>query len=95
MALGNPQWEDYDFVPFHRNRLAFHGDGWTEVEWNGGARGAYLDRVDYPPIPPLEEDKNISTVLNGTIDFGDAVTKDTDGGRTNGVNGVNSIPVGL
>lgn len=25
-------WEDYDYVRFHRNRLAYCGDGWTEVE---------------------------------------------------------------
>jgi uncharacterized protein YfaP (DUF2135 family) len=94
MAFENPRWEDYDYVPFHRNRLAYYGDGWTEVERNGGDPVAYLDRIDYPPIPTDEdEDKHISTVLNGTIDFGDAVvTKETVPAVTNGVN---PVPAGV
>jgi hypothetical protein len=88
MAFENPRWEDYDYVMFHRNRFAYYGDGWTEVERNGGDPVAYMDRVDFPPVPPVEdEDKKINTVLNGTIDYGKAVkTKDTVPAVTNGIN---------
>jgi hypothetical protein len=53
-----------------------------------------LDHIDYPPIPDEEdEDKHLNTVLNGTINFGEAVvTKDTVPAVTNGVN---PVPVGV
>lgn len=93
MAFENPRWEDYDYVRFHRNRLAFYGDGWTEVERNGGDPAAYMDRIDFPPIPSDDEDKT-GSVVNGTINFGDAVaTKDvpTVVSDTNGVNPIPSV----
>jgi hypothetical protein len=38
---------DYDYVRFHRNRPAYYGDGWTEVERNGGDPIAYMHAIDY------------------------------------------------
>ena len=59
---------------FHKNRFAYYGDGWTEVERNGGDPVAYMDNIDYPPLPPEDETYHLSTVTNGTIRFGEAVS---------------------
>lgn len=90
-AFENPRWEDYDYVMFHKNRFAYYGDGWTEVERNEGDPVAYMDNIDYPPVPPEEDETHhLSTVMNGTIKFGDAVT--TKGRVPAVTNGVNPVP---
>jgi len=64
---------DYDYVRFPRNRPSHYGDGWTEVERNGRDPVAYMDAIDYPPVMYENGDHKISSVINGTIDFGDEV----------------------
>ena len=77
---------------FHKNRFAYYGDGWTEVERNGGDPVAYMDSIDYPPVPADDDDKHLSTVMNGTINFGDSVaTKDKVPAVTNGINPVPAV----
>ena len=71
---------------FHRNRFAYYGDGWTEVERYQGDIVSYMDHVDPPPVPTDDEEHHLSTVVNGTIDFGEAVkTKHTAEGAHNPV----------
>jgi hypothetical protein len=71
---------------FHRNRFAYYGDGWTEVERYKGDIVSYMDHVDLPPIPTDDEEHHLSTVVNGQIDFGNAVkTKHTAEGPHNPV----------
>jgi hypothetical protein len=92
MAFENPRWEDYDYVMFHKNRFAYYGDGWTEVERNGGDPVAYMDNIDYPPVPPEDDEKHLSSMTNGTINFGNSVvTKDKMAAVTNGVNPVPAV----
>jgi hypothetical protein len=95
LAFENPRWEDYDYVMFHRNRFAYYGDGMTELERYGGDPAAYMDRIDFPPVPSqngINGDKKISTTMNGTIDFGDAVkTKETVPAVANGYNPIPSV----
>jgi hypothetical protein len=81
---------------FHRNRFAYYGDGMTELERYGGDPAAYMDHIDFPPVPSqngtVNGDKKISTTMNGTIDFGDAVkTKDTVPAVANGYNPIPSV----
>lgn len=46
------RWEDYEYTRFNRNRLAWWGDGWTEMERNkGDLVSHYLDKIDIPPLP--------------------------------------------
>jgi hypothetical protein len=67
MAFENPRWEDYDYVMFHRNRFAYYGDGYTEVERVGGdAIVSYMDNIDYPPVPSVENVAE-TKVANGDI----------------------------
>jgi len=66
----------------------------TEIERYGGDPAAYMDRIDFPPVPSQNGtvDKKISTTMNGTIDFGDAVkTKDTVPAVANGYNPIPSV----
>jgi hypothetical protein len=45
------RWEDFEYVRFNRNRLAWWGDGWTEMERNkDDLVSHYLDNVDIPPV---------------------------------------------
>jgi len=45
------RWEDFEYVRFNRNRLAWWGDGWTEMERNkDDLVSHYLDNVDSPPV---------------------------------------------
>ena len=45
------RWEDFEYVRFNRNRLAWWGDGWTEMERNGDDLVShYLDNIDIPPV---------------------------------------------
>ena len=73
MGWENPRWEDYDYVMYHRNRFAYYGDGWTEVERNGGDPASYMDNIDYPPVPEDEIDR----VTNGSIGFADSAKAKT------------------
>lgn len=68
----------------------------TEIERYGGDPAAYMDRIDFPHVPSqngnVNGDKKISTTMNGTIDFGDAVkTKDTVPAVANGYNPIPSV----
>jgi len=49
----NPRWEDYDYVYLNeqKNRFAWLGDGWTQVEKYGGDTAFYMEDIDYPPVP--------------------------------------------
>jgi len=55
-ALESPRWEDYNMTSAlsQKNRLAWLGNGWTQLEKNkDGNRAFYLEQseVDVPPIP--------------------------------------------
>ena len=68
IAFENPRWEDYDYVTFHRNRFAYYGDGWTEVEKAGGEGIiSYMDSIDYPPVPNLDKEVDTTKVANGNV----------------------------
>jgi hypothetical protein len=74
---------------FHKNRFAYYGDGWTELERNGGDPASYMDHIDFPPVPPEHDEKYSSTVANGTINS--AGTKAKVPAVINGVNPVPSV----
>ena len=90
MVFENPRWEDYDYVRFHRNRLAYFGDGWTEVERSGGDPASYMDNIDYPPVPGENGDKT-NGFVNGTIDVENGVKANGDVPDIT-ANGVSPIP---
>jgi hypothetical protein len=53
-ALEFPRWEDWVFE-FEDGEgssgLGWLGDGWTTADKEAGDVSAYLDEVDYPPVP--------------------------------------------
>ncbi|KAG9222257.1 hypothetical protein CCMSSC00406_0006554 [Pleurotus cornucopiae] len=55
-ALEKPRWEDYNYELLDKgvkNRFFYLGDGLTKNEKiRGGDMATYLDRIDYPPVPP-------------------------------------------
>jgi len=55
-VLKHPRWEDFDYVQTtQKNRLAWLGSGWTEVEMEEDTpernTAPYLDEIDVPPVP--------------------------------------------
>lgn len=40
--LASPRWEDWTFVPLHRNRFSYFGNGTSTVEATGGDRAYYF-----------------------------------------------------
>jgi len=40
--LASPRWEDWTFVPLHRNRFSYLGNGTSTVEATGGDRAYYF-----------------------------------------------------
>jgi cation diffusion facilitator CzcD-associated flavoprotein CzcO len=51
-TLKEPRWQDYEYEYFNGSSMfGYLGDGWTEVERNGGDTAYYLDAVDFPPVP--------------------------------------------
>lgn len=41
-TLASPRWEDWTFVPLHRNRFSYLGNGTSTVEATGGDRAYYI-----------------------------------------------------
>lgn len=63
-AAASPRWEDYEYV-YHgerrggdeRNRLLWFGNGWSELQINGGETAYYIDPMFQDvPSAPLPED---------------------------------------
>ena len=54
LALQEPRWEDFDYIPKEgaSNRFTWLGDGTTEALKIGAKTTSYLDEVDIPPINP-------------------------------------------
>jgi cation diffusion facilitator CzcD-associated flavoprotein CzcO len=51
-TLEDPRWEDYQYEYWNPQRMfGYLGDGWTDIEKNGGDTAYYLDHVDFPPLP--------------------------------------------
>ncbi len=55
-TLQEPRWQDYEYECFLGSSMfGYLGDGWTDIEKNGGDTSYYLDEIDFPPAPT--EDK--------------------------------------
>jgi hypothetical protein len=51
-TLQHPRWQDYDYKYLNESNIfGYLGDGWTDIEKNGGDTAYYLDCIDYPPVP--------------------------------------------
>jgi len=49
---------------FHRNRFAYYGDGYTELEKAGGeAVVSYMDNINCPPVPDVKANKVVAVEL--------------------------------
>lgn len=63
-TLRSPRWEDYEYIyadegDQSHNQLAWLGNGWSELQLNGGDISYYIDpeNVDFPSAPLPEETK--------------------------------------
>jgi hypothetical protein len=51
-TLQHPRWQDYDYKYLNESNIfGYLGDGWTDIEKNGGDTAYYLDCIDYPSVP--------------------------------------------
>ncbi|GAA5875960.1 hypothetical protein JCM8547_000664 [Rhodosporidiobolus lusitaniae] len=52
-VLKNPRFEDFEFTSAspQKNRFGWVGNGWSQIEVEGGDTAYYLDHIDYPPVP--------------------------------------------
>src|ERR1700738_4127093 len=50
-TLQNPRWQDFEYKYLNEdNMFGYLGNGWTDIEKNGGDPAYYLDHIDYPPV---------------------------------------------
>jgi hypothetical protein len=71
-ALRSPRWEDYEYEfdedgddPIKANRLAWLGNGWSELQIReGGDMSFYIEPefVDFPASPLPEKSKKWTTL---------------------------------
>ena len=51
-TLQEPRWQDYEYEYLNKaSMFGYLGDGWTDIEKNGGDVAYYLDEIDFPPVP--------------------------------------------
>jgi len=65
-TLRSPRWEDFEYIydDTTGNRLRWAGNGWTELQLNGGDISYYIEPeyVDYPAAPFPEQTERWQTV---------------------------------